>query len=309
MGLLPSSEKSCTKCGILKSVNLENFPPSKKTHDGFGCWCRTCLKKTSRDYQATKEGLAVGNKRTKEWQARNRQQYLQAMKDRHNINRLLVLQHYSNGDPKCACCGESEWKFLAIDHVNGGGKKHRSVTSSCLADWIVRNNYPDGFRVLCHNCNFARGIYGKCPHEQVGSFVREAKDVRAIHSKCYGRTLDFSCGTSTAEYKSARLAAIRFAVLSHYSNGEPSCECCGERELGFLAIDHINGGGSAHHREVRCPMDVWLFKNHFPSGFRVLCHKCNFSTGLYGACGHEQLTETSRLVVMSLARENGPTAS
>jgi hypothetical protein len=22
---------------------------------------------------------------------------------------------------KCVCCGESEYKFLAIDHINGGG--------------------------------------------------------------------------------------------------------------------------------------------------------------------------------------------
>lgn len=34
--------------------------------------------------------------------------------------------------------------------------------------WIKRNGFPAGFRVLCLNCNFARGIYGRCPHEREG---------------------------------------------------------------------------------------------------------------------------------------------
>lgn len=34
--------------------------------------------------------------------------------------------------------------------------------------WLKRNHYPPGFRVLCSNCNFARGKYGHCPHEREG---------------------------------------------------------------------------------------------------------------------------------------------
>jgi hypothetical protein len=30
---------------------------------------------------------------------------------------------------------------------------------------MKRNNFPPGFRVLCRNCNGARGFYGYCPHE------------------------------------------------------------------------------------------------------------------------------------------------
>jgi hypothetical protein len=32
--------------------------------------------------------------------------------------------------------------------------------------WLKRNGYPKGFRVLCHNCNSARGLYGYCPHKR-----------------------------------------------------------------------------------------------------------------------------------------------
>ena len=33
-----------------------------------------------------------------------------------------------------------------------------------MIGWIIRNDYPDDFRVLCWNCNQAIGFYGRCPH-------------------------------------------------------------------------------------------------------------------------------------------------
>ena len=30
--------------------------------------------------------------------------------------------------------------------------------------WLKANNFPSGFRVLCHNCNLAIGLYSQCPH-------------------------------------------------------------------------------------------------------------------------------------------------
>ena len=30
----------------------------------------------------------------------------------------------------------------------------------------IKNNFPKGFQILCHNCNIAKGHYGKCPHEK-----------------------------------------------------------------------------------------------------------------------------------------------
>ena len=87
--------------------------------------------------------------------------------------RVIVLQYYSKSTiPFCACCGEKEYSFLSIDHINGGGTKHRKefgVTlgkGGTIIQWIKRNNFPDGFQILCHNCNMAKGFYGKCPHNK-----------------------------------------------------------------------------------------------------------------------------------------------
>lgn len=81
--------------------------------------------------------------------------------------RLAALRAYSQGEPVCRCCGEATLEFLALDHVNGSGNKHRKeVGTLAMADWAKRNNYPPGlFQVLCHNCNLAKGFYGRCPHQ------------------------------------------------------------------------------------------------------------------------------------------------
>jgi len=71
----------------------------------------------------------------------------------------------------CVCCGETEPKFLSIDHINGGGNIHRkSLGNSGGKDfytWLRKNNYPKGFQVLCFNCNLAKGHYGICPHQHI----------------------------------------------------------------------------------------------------------------------------------------------
>jgi hypothetical protein len=84
--------------------------------------------------------------------------------------RVRVLTHYG---AKCVCCGEIEMRFLTIDHILGGGFAHlRELKgkgghgSEKLWRWLISKNYPDGFQVLCLNCNFAKTWYGNCPHRE-----------------------------------------------------------------------------------------------------------------------------------------------
>jgi len=103
--------------------------------------------------------------------------------DRDNL-RLSILQTYSkrlsNSDiPCCRCCGDSSHiEFLAIDHIAGRKKMEPELvklgyspkwkTSNSLLLWMVKNDFPKGFQILCHNCNFAKGHSkdNKCPHEK-----------------------------------------------------------------------------------------------------------------------------------------------
>jgi hypothetical protein len=80
--------------------------------------------------------------------------------------RKAAIEHYGGC---CACCGESQYEFLALDHVDGGGNQHRREMGTTgggrIINWIHSNGFPEGFRVLCHNCNSALGYYGHCPHD------------------------------------------------------------------------------------------------------------------------------------------------
>lgn len=77
-----------------------------------------------------------------------------------------VLDHYGG---KCECCGENEPLFLAIDHMEGNGNNHRKAINkwgSGFFKWLIVNDFPEGFQVLCHNCNMGKHLNGgKCPHK------------------------------------------------------------------------------------------------------------------------------------------------
>lgn len=81
--------------------------------------------------------------------------------------RIKVIDAYGG---KCTCCGETEFKFLSVDHIKGNGNQHRlSVAGhkkASILRWLVRNNFPKDFQILCHNCNMAKGCYGVCPHQE-----------------------------------------------------------------------------------------------------------------------------------------------
>jgi hypothetical protein len=83
-----------------------------------------------------------------------------------------VYAHYGN---ECACCGETEPKFLTLDHVNGGGRAHRKSLYAkgapgplaVLYD-IKKRGFPDDIQILCFNCNCGRQANGGiCPHKEV----------------------------------------------------------------------------------------------------------------------------------------------
>ena len=82
----------------------------------------------------------------------------------------------------------------------------------------------------------------------------------------------------------------RMEVLIHYGGNPPKCACCGESNVWFLTIDHINGGGTKHTKIVG-PGDTlirWIIKNSYPDMFQILCYNCNCSRAKHdGVCPHK----------------------
>jgi hypothetical protein len=99
----------------------------------------------------------------------NREELLKESKERAAKLRLAAISNYSNGTNMCSCCKESHIEFLTIDHLPNAPHKRDNKKKKGGREifyWLKKNNYPDGFRVLCMNCNFSHGKYGYCPHQK-----------------------------------------------------------------------------------------------------------------------------------------------
>ena len=130
---------------------------------------------------------------------RNRPRVNKRANELNHERKEIVHTHYSkklsNSDvPCCNCCGYTGIEFLTVDHIipkREMEKKVRSMVRSIsenvsltskeiamgynakrkghpLNQWLITNNFPKGFQILCWNCNFAKGspaVSFKCPHQ------------------------------------------------------------------------------------------------------------------------------------------------
>jgi hypothetical protein len=109
------------------------------------------------------------------WQKRH-DYYLQASREygrrfRQSVAQV-VMDHYSNGSFRCACCSESNLDFFTIDHIDGGGLKERmalfgrpNTAGTKFYNWLIKKGFPSGYQVLCANCNMSKGKHGVCIHQ------------------------------------------------------------------------------------------------------------------------------------------------
>lgn len=89
---------------------------------------------------------------------------------------------------------------------------------------------------------------------------------------------------------------LREQILAAYGG---ICACCGDDHEEFLTIDHIDGQGAKHRKEMgfgnsSTKIYKWLIEQGYPKdNFRLLCYNCNCSRGRYGYCPHEREVEAS----------------
>ena len=152
-------EKQCKKCK--ESKERENnfyFYEKGNSWDSTCVACRRIEKINWRENN--REHKRVYNRI---WKSKNKSKVSFYQTKYNRKIRKEVIKHYGNS---CACCGEKAYEFLAIDHINGGGNKHRKETGQrALARWIKSKGFPEGFQILCFNCNMAKHNYPICPHK------------------------------------------------------------------------------------------------------------------------------------------------
>lgn len=177
--------KVCVSCSIEKDIS--DFEKNRKK----------CNKCRSKDRMGWHLKNIVRSKELRSQSARRRNLAI----------KIKVLTHYSNGSLKCRCCSVSELYFLALDHVNGGGTKHRKAVSNIYRK-LCKQGFPPGYHVLCFNCNTGRYFNGGvCPHKKPSDESIKAR-VGKLGSSSMKLTVD-------GETRSVREWAAIKNVLAH----------------------------------------------------------------------------------------------
>jgi hypothetical protein len=160
----------CTTCGednpsflAIDHVNNDGHTNRKPSH--------VLYREIIRDGFPTKFQLLCHNCNLKKEIAHKRSmnkntENAASQRERYRRVKLQVLNHYGT---VCSCCGNSDIEVLTVDHVHGGGTGHyKEIGQSRLYRWLISNNFPAGFQILCMNCNYGKYQYGRCPHKLAG---------------------------------------------------------------------------------------------------------------------------------------------
>jgi hypothetical protein len=95
-----------------------------------------------------------------------------------------VFGHYGES---CACCGSTQEP--TIDHVAGDGREHRELLARALGTdasltgqrfyrWLIANDFPEGYQVLCVPCNASKGTAEYCSLDHANEAARTAHQRR-----------------------------------------------------------------------------------------------------------------------------------
>jgi len=173
-------------CKVHGELPVERFHRNKAyVYKGKQVWrwvCRACdQEKTRAKRRADPEGYSAY---LKEWRSKN-PSYMPAHREAvrstpeglsrtsataiRTRDRLRddVLGRYGRA---CKCCGEGRPELLTLDHLGSGAEErqaHGLRTSSCQFRHVRDLGWPNGYQVLCWNCNVAKLDSGACPHAGV----------------------------------------------------------------------------------------------------------------------------------------------
>jgi hypothetical protein len=137
--------KRCSKGKTYKSI--EEFNKDMSTVDRLRSSCKICSHERNKKYwEKNGENFKEkNNERSKEYSKK----FIK-----------ICLDHYGH---KCSIpeCGSVE--KLCIDHVGGNDGKS-PVGGMPFWRWLIKNNFPPGFRTLCMRCNLIDGYLRKHPN-------------------------------------------------------------------------------------------------------------------------------------------------
>jgi len=113
-----------------------------------------CEKHPELKGKRTKKGnLCVGCKKVQvqNWRNANKEETSDRARQLRVLKRKKVIEHFGG---KCELCGLVDDEVMTVDHIWDDGAEHRKqVKATVVLDWLIKNDYPPGYRLLCFNCN------------------------------------------------------------------------------------------------------------------------------------------------------------
>jgi len=182
--------KVCTRCH--ENLPITSFYKKKRPYGmSYYSECKKCRREISDNYvnrnsekvkkvaqkyyQTFKERISIVHKKyyykdlekTRTIKAKSAYKHQtkrnEIVRNKSKEMRKTFLEMYGN---KCACCGETTYEFLTLEHKNGqrGIEKSRKKSGKHSYAIAIREYRPDLYEILCWNCNCSKGRYGYCPH-------------------------------------------------------------------------------------------------------------------------------------------------
>ena len=109
--------------------------------------------KSQREYYWKNREKCLASMR--KWRSENRDKHRQGAREHNRRTKLKVLNAY--GGCKCNHCGIEDIEVLCIDHIDNSGAKHRKeMIGKRMYEYLIANNFPKGFQILCRNCNWKK---------------------------------------------------------------------------------------------------------------------------------------------------------
>ena len=137
----------------------------------------------------------------------------------------------------------------------------------------------------CSKCgkNQKYSSFGKDKKMRDG-VLNKCKSCRGIEAKIYINTNRHIIREQNKIYRTNR----KIKVIEYYGG---RCNCCGEKDIRFLSIDHINNDGAKHRKSINGNnLYVWIINNNYPEELQVLCWNCNCGKRINnGICPHKTL--------------------
>jgi hypothetical protein len=136
-----------------------------------------------------------------------------------------------------------------------------------------------------------KSICKQCKNRQGKEWYQNNRDAELRRSRQYRENNSLLI----KERQTSRRKKLKERVFQEY--GGPWCACCGETNLYFLSIDHIDNNGAEERRILFGKSTTglnfyeWLSKNKFPNKdkYQVLCMNCNFGKARNnGICPHKE---------------------